>query len=865
MMKKLLFAAGVLMALAVGRSMAVERCELAANWEFRQRGVGDWLPAEVPGTVHTDLLRNGLIPDPYYGKVQESLQWIDKVEWEYRCTFDAGEAMGRDNARLVFYGVDCYAEIFLNGELIACPQNMFRTWTADVGGLLKARGNTLHVVFRSPTMEGLRNMTSYGTRLTANNDLAALGGLGDNKVSVFTRKSGYQYGWDLAPRYVTSGLWKPVVLEAWDDLRVEDLHVATCALERKKARMNASLTVQSDAAANCTLRLLVNGECLATAERTFDKGVSTVDLPFEIVSPRLWYPNGMGEPYLYEVELVLEKEGREVERRAVRCGVRTSELVYEDDPDGKGRCFYLKINGEPVFCKGSNYVPGDAFLPRVTPERTEHLIRSAAEANMNMLRVWGGGAYESDDFYDLCDRYGIMVWQDFVFACNMYPGSPEIYADIRAEAEDNVRRLRNHPSLVLWCGNNEIDVAWKPHDKANSRFRKSYTEAQAEQFDRVNETIFRKILPGVVDSLYAGRIPYWHSSPSPGWGLDTVDRWRYGDVHNWDVWHKGDPIEAYDTQIARFCSEYGLQSYPEYSSLERFIPEAERYLASPSMKSHQGDQKKGDKRMLEYVDRMYPRDDDFARTLYLSQLMQAEGMRTAMEANRRNRPYCMGSLIWQLNDVWPCASWSGIDYYGRWKAMHYFVKRACEEVIVSPYRHGDSLDLFVVSDLRKPLRGRLELSLRDLSGRELKNLSVPVSVAAASSRCVAHYDTDDLLRGADPEAVVLVCTFRGGGRTVRALHYFVTMKQAALPDVSLRLEAERVDAATCRVTVTADRLVKNLMLRYRGVAGIFSANYFDLLPGERRSVTVASTEVADDLLRAIECSALNPRTTIIRP
>lgn len=861
--KRLLLAAGLAW-IALPVAGAVERFPIRSGWEFRQRGLGAWLPAEVPGTVHTDLLRNGLIPDPCVGNVQESLQWIDKVDWEYRCRFDAAEALRHDHVRICFEGVDCYADIYLNDSLIVRAQNMFRTWNADVGALLRERDNRLRVVFRSPTMEGLARLTAYGTRLTANNDLAALGGLGDNRVSVFTRKPGYQYGWDLAPRYVTSGLWKPVVLEAWDDLRLEDLYVATCSIGRADARMAAEVTLRSDRSEKCTLRLSVNGEPVAERVQPLVAGTSVVELPFVIRKPRLWYPNGMGEPYLYDVELVVERQGRVADRRAIRCGVRTSELVYEDDPDGKGRCFYLKINGEPVFCKGSNYVPADAFLPRLTPERVEHLVSSAARANMNMLRVWGGGIYESDDFYALCDRYGIMVWQDFIFACNMYPGSEALYADLRAEAADNVRRLRNHPSVVLWCGNNEIDVAWKPHDKPHSRFRKFYTEEQAAQFDRVNETIFRRLLPGVVDSLCAGRVPYWHSSPSPGWGLDTVDRWRYGDVHNWDVWHGGDPIEAYNTQIARFCSEYGLQSYPEYASVAQFIPAEERFLASPSMTSHQGDRKKGDKRMLEYIDRQYVRDGDFARTLYLSQLMQAEGMRTAMEANRRNRPYCMGSLVWQLNDVWPCASWSGIDYYGRWKAMHYLVGHACEEVIVSLYRHGDTLEVHVVSDLRKPLRGTLELSLRDFAGRELHRRTLPVRVEAAAARCVVSAPVGEWLRGADPAASVLVCTLRAGDRAAGALHYFVTMKQAALPDATLRLSAERVDDATCRITLSSDALVKNLMLRYDGVGGIFSDNYFDLLPGQPRSVTLAASEDPDAVLAKIDALALNPKTSIIR-
>lgn len=861
-MKKFFFTTGIIFLWAISAVSAINRTELNTNWEFRQRGLGQWHSAEVPGTIHTDLHRNGLIDDPYYGNIQQALQWIDKVDWEYRCSFDAAELLKHDNVRLVFHGVDCFADILLNGVQIARTDNMFRTWTKEVKKLLKPHGNVLHVTFRSPTMQGLENMTAYGTRLTANNDLGALGGLGDNKVSVFTRKSGYQYGWDLAPRYVTSGLWRPVILEAWDDVRIEDFHISTRSLERKRAQMNTSVILQSDADGSCSIQLNLNGKQILTSAQMLKKGLNKIEMPFSIPSPKLWYPNGMGEPYLYDVELVLEKDGKKLDNRTMKCGVRTVSLCYQDDADNRGRCFYLKVNGIPVFCKGSNYVPADAFLPRVSQQQTERLVRSAADANMNMLRIWGGGVYESDHFYEMCDRYGIMVWQDFIFACNMYPGSPEIYANIRAEAEDNVRRLRNHPSIVLWCGNNEIDVAWKPHDKAHSRFRKFYTAAEAEQFDRVNETIFRNILPSVVDSLYDRNIPYWHSSPSPGWGLDTADRWRYGDVHNWNVWHKGDPITAYNTQIARFSSEYGLQSYPELSSVERFIPEGERYLASPSMKSHQGDQKKGDKRMLEYIDQLYLRTDDFARTLYLSQLMQAEGMKTAMEAHRRNMPYCMGSLIWQLNDVWPCASWSGIDYYGRWKAMHYFVKKACEPVIVSPYFHGDSLEVFIVSDLQSPLRGKLELTLMDFSGNKQKSTVIPAHVAPSTSQMIVQYDTDDYLRNVDPKNTVLVCEFRSDKAVYRSLQYFNTMKQAALPAATISLRVEKPDTETCRITVSSDKLVKNLMLHHKGVAGIFSDNYFDLLPGESRSVTLPTREDAATVLQEIKCIALNPQITI---
>lgn len=344
---------------------AAGRTELNQGWKFRQYGLGEWLPAAVPGTVHTDLLANGQIPDPFYGSSQSDLQWIDKTDWEYCCTFDAPELASYDNVRLVFEGVDCYADIRLNGELLHRTGNMFRTWKSDVKGLLKSRNNRLHVVFHSPVMQGLKNMAAYGSRLTANNDLGALGGLGPNKVSVFTRKSGYQYGWDLAPRYVTSGLWASGRARSVErSPRGGFPRAPPGSTGPRKAQMSASAALRTDAAGCYRIRILLNGKSILTANKTLDAGTHSIEEPFEIPSPRLWYPNGMGEPYLYDVELVLEKEGRELDRTAVRCGVRTVSLRCRDDADGRGRGFGFEINGSrysakaPTMCRPTRFCPG---------------------------------------------------------------------------------------------------------------------------------------------------------------------------------------------------------------------------------------------------------------------------------------------------------------------------------------------------------------------------------------------------------------------------------------------------------------------------------------------------------------------------
>lgn len=854
-MRKISFLLVMGLVLIAFQAVASNRLELNKGWQFRQQNIGNWLPATVPGTVHTDLLSNKLIEDPFYGDRQKDLQWIDKVNWEYRCLFDASEAFRKDNVRLVFNGIDCFSEVWLNGNQILVTENMFRTWKADVRKFIKATGNELRIVLESPTKRGYELMTEYGVQLQANNDLNILGGMGPkNKVSVFTRKSGYQYGWDLTPRYVTSGIWRPVYLESWNEAYIEDFYVYTKSLTKRNAEIGTVLSTAVSQAGDYKISLTLGGKCVKEFNRKLEVGENTIEAYFDIRSPRLWYPRSMGEPYLYEVGVVLEYAGKRVDSREVKTGVRTTELVYEKDK--WGRSFYMKINGVPVFCKGSNYVPADSFLPRVSKDMLEHIVKSAADANMNMLRVWGGGTYEDDYFYELCDKYGIMVWQDFIFACNMYPGGEGFLSNVKFEAIDNVKRIRNHPSVVIWCGNNEIDVAWKPYNKPESRFRKFFTEEQSKAFDKANETIFMNILPTVIKESYKDPIPYWHSSPSPGWTLDTLDRWSNGDVHNWDVWHKGVPINDYNELIARFSTEYGLQSYPEYSSILEYVPEKELYIGSPTMTSHQGD-RKGDKRIAEYIGEFYRVPENFKDLTYLSLLMQAEGIKIAVEAHRRNMPYSMGSLIWQHNDTWPCTSWAGIDYYGRWKAMNYYMVRAFDNVLVAPYLHGDTLDIFVVSDLYKPIRGKMELSLCDFTGKSLKNIKESISVGAITSKKIATYQIATLLEGYDKGNVVLHCSLRTDEGEYEALLYFDKMKNIILPSPKVKIDVEKKEDDSYLVTVSTDVLAKNLTLYYKGIAGIFSDNYFDLLPGKIKTVSLKTNAEKEDVLKDLTWFTLN--------
>ncbi|HYY96248.1 MAG TPA: glycoside hydrolase family 2 TIM barrel-domain containing protein, partial [Pyrinomonadaceae bacterium] len=541
------------------RQGAKARIFLHAGWKFREAGKGEWRAATVPGCVHTDLLANKLIEDPFYRDDEPKLQWIGKTDWEYQTTFDVPpRLLQREHVELVFEGLDTYATVTLNGSVLLEADNMFRTWRADAKRLLKPGANTLRVLFRSPVNEILPLMAKMSYQLPASNDQG-------EKTSPFTRKAPYQYGWDWGPRFVTSGIWRPVSLEAWDAARVESLRVVQKQLGRDSAQLTAEVEVVSTGERDATVVVenLTDKSAPIAQPVKLAAGANQVAVNFRINKPRLWWPNGMGEHALYDIRVRLLTPGkdhdifREVDAAAARVGLRTVELRQQ--PDKEGKSFTFVVNGVPVFMKGANWIPADSFPTRMTRERYRQLVESARDARMNMLRVWGGGIYESDDFYELCDEMGILLWQEFMFACSMYPGDPAFLENVRAEAVDNVKRLRNHPSIVIWCGNNEIETAWQHWGWKQNLPAKLWDDYKK---------IFHGVLPEVVAAYDPAR-PYWPSSPSSNLE-DDPDSQRMGDVHYWEVWHAAKPFNEYERQHPRFMSEYGFQSFPQIETVNAY-------------------------------------------------------------------------------------------------------------------------------------------------------------------------------------------------------------------------------------------------------------------------------------------------------
>ncbi|MFO7669200.1 MAG: glycoside hydrolase family 2 protein [Bacteroidales bacterium] len=815
-----------------------EMIEINQNWSFSEKGKNQWMEAVVPGCVHTDLIRNGIIEDPFFRLNEHDVQWIDKTDWIYKTSIEVPRAlMEKQKIVLCFEGLDTYAGVFLNGQLILETDNMFRDWEVDVKEILLPGSNELKVLLHSPVLRGIELYDNYPHRLeTSDNDLAKIGQVpGEKHVSPYVRKAQCHFGWDWGPRLVTSGIWKPVRLIAWNGARIVDLNIVQNTLDDNLATLSGIFEIKSEETLTGTLSMAVNQSTVATKKVEIQKGNHTYMVNFEIKNPRRWWTNGLGEPYLYDVSGVLET-GEGVQQVSHNTGLRTFEVVREKDKDGTS--FYMKLNGHPLFMKGANYIPGDAFPDRVTPEKYEKIILTAKECNFNMLRVWGGGIYEKDIFYDLCDKHGLLVWQDFMFACNMYPGHPEFLESVGREAADNIKRLRNHPSIALWCGNNEVLSAWWLWGWKEKAEKENKAGADAQW--KAYKDIFLDILPGAVARYDPGRF-YWGSSPQSG---DTIpEDLANGDSHYWGVWWGKEPFGRYHSYLARFMSEYGFQSFPELKTVKQYAVEEDFDIYSDVMQSHQRSSI-GNVTIETYMLRDYRKPADFESYLYLSHVLQAEGVKKAMEGHRIAMPYTMGSLYWQINDCWPVASWSSTDYYVRWKALQYYSKKAFAEVLVAPRNEDGILKVHVVSDRLTPFKAILSLKLLDFSGETSWSEERTIEVASITSALHFEIPVNELLGSNDASQVLLVAKLLEKGMEVSSnLFYFVPVKEIELPEPEITLAANQTENGYL-LELRTGHLAKNVYLSM-DQEGFFSDNYFDLLPGESRVIDLTTATTGD--------------------
>ncbi len=800
---------------------------LTGAWHFRQAGTQEWLPATVPGGAHTDLLALGRIPDPFVGDNERRVQWVAEADWEYRHQFAVEpELLSQPHIWLVCDGLDTLATVSLNGRELGHTANMFRQFRWDAKPLLNAEGNALRITLESVVRHVAQKQAVRGLPGVPQ---AIPGG-------PHVRKAPCQFGWDWGPQLPPVGIWKDIRLEAFDSARLSDVHLRQGHVNGV-VRLEARLTVQNWSP-GLSARLHVTAPD-GTAH-TVNAGLASAtgnSLALEIKNPQLWWPNGWGDQPLYGVQVQVKRSGATLDEKTYQLGLRTIELRQE--PDEWGRSFAFVINGRPLFAKGANWIPADSFPTRLTDGALEGLIRSAAQTHQNMLRVWGGGFYEDERFYDLCDRYGILVWQDFVFSCSVYPlDEPDFLENVRVEVVENVRRLRHRASLALWCGNNEMEMEW-----VDRKWDKPELQALKAAYNR----FFHQTLPewcAAEDPDHA----YWPSSPSSGLPFEDPNGQRRGDAHYWDVWHGRRPFTAYRGQYPRFMSEFGFQALPPLDTIRTFAAEADWNMTSYIMEQHQKNAS-GNSLMVGQMLDTFRLPKDFESLVYVGMVLQAEGIRYGVEHWRRHTRRVSGTLYWQLNDCWPVASWSSLDYFGRWKALHYAARRFFAPLLLSIEDDPPWQSIYVSSDLIEEWQGSVHWALTTLDGKQLasgeKAARVkPLGVTAIDKLDFSGFVDDDTCR----ELVFVAELWQGDRRLAWQTAFFVPTKHLSL--VEPRIKANMtLKEGLLAVALSAQSLARLVECSLTGADVIFSDNYFDL-PAQKPVSVTAPLPAGWDLARA---------------
>ncbi len=855
----------------------VETQTLDQGWSFRLDPVDasakthaaevQWRPASVPGTVQTDLLAAGRIPDPFAGTNEAQLQWIGLSDWQYKRTLDVNAALlARDHIDLVFYGLDTFAEVSVNGVKLLSADNQHRRWRVPVKSVLKLGANLITVDFKSPIKKLQPDLLKQPYVLPGAYDSA----FGDEPpakhTSTYVRKSPYHYGWDWGPRYVTEGLWRDVRLEAWDEARLDGFRIRQDQLSADLARLSAEFEIEADAARTVVLTVTPtgpDGQALPTVSQSvaLAPGLNRVSVPVTIATPKLWQPAGYGEQNLYRFSAAVALDGKTLVKAERRSGLRTVELRREADAWGKSMTFV--VNGVPIFAKGANLIPFDSFSPRVTDAQMKAILTSARDANMNMLRMWGGGHYQSDAFYDMADEMGLMIWQDFMFGGAIPPYDPAFRENTRIEAVEQVKRLGDHPSIVLWCGNNEVQTGWENWGDRVA-FKESIPPVERERIVSGMTTLFGQVLRGAV-AQNDPDTPYWSSSPSTDFD-GPADLLNDGDRHYWSVWGGSLPVEEYLNVTPRFMSEYGLQSFPGLRTIRAFAKPEDLSVNSTVMRAHQKYAKgEGNERILFYIRRNYGEPKTFEDFIYLSQVMQAEGIELAALHHRSSRPQTMGSMYWQLNDVWPGASWSSLDYYNRWKALHYHARRFYAPVALAAVHDKAATTITLLSDRKTAASVRWRVRVMDVDGKLVSDKTTDAVLKPLTATPVAKLSDDELFKGADLTRTFAVVELIENGQTLSgSVVTPVAAKAMALPDPGLTTVWSQT-ANGYSVTVKAAKLARAVWLDFGDIDATLSDNAFDLPPGETVTVQVTSKASLDQLKQALSLRTLYGATTPMTP
>ncbi|MBF9016608.1 MULTISPECIES: glycoside hydrolase family 2 protein [unclassified Oceanispirochaeta] len=802
---------------------------LKQNWILSCPEHNISLPVEIPSTVFESLLDASIIEDPFYGDNEKSLSWVYESQWNYSSELVLEkEDLDADELILRFHGLDTLAAVNLNGKILGQVDNMHRCWEfnllKETKDTLVPGTNTLEIEFRSSTAAGRAETRRYGRNLREFPFFMKSPTL---RGASYIRKALYSFGWDWGPQLPDTGIWREVEIERIQGVKLINLqscqthsytdahkgHYPDHPIEKTELRVRC----ESENPSGLECHISLDGPGFNEKKILKDNEVL-----FEINNPSLWWTWDLGEAVLYELKAEYYKGEQVVDQIVQKIGLRDLKLIR--DKDRWGETFYFSLNGVPLFARGSNWIPVDSFIPRGKKAGLyEKRIQDALDANMNMLRVWGGGIYEENLFYDLCDEKGLLVWQDFMFACMPTPKHPAFYDSVIGEASDNIRRLRHHSCLALWVGNNEIEGGWKSlfYWLRFPRYKKSYLY------------LFEDLLSSLVQELDSGR-EYWPSSPSSGGSFKNPESENSGDSHFWSVWHGGKPFSAYREHYSRFMSEFGFESFPGMKTISSFAKESDWSFHSNIMENHQKNVA-GNKKILKYMKKRFSIPASFEDQVTLSQITQAEAMEYGVDHWRRNRQdyRCMGALYWQINDCWPVASWSSVDYYGRWKALHYFAKRFNSPIYCNASESDSSVEIWGVNDRRQSEELTLEWSLCDVSGKVLRQGKKDCIFHPADSALLEQIDLEN---GDERQGILFYSLWREDKPFYRGMKLLKAPVKYHFNDPGLSWKSEEKGGS---ITVTVKAEAPAVYVHWRSdIDGNGSDNYFSLMKDEEYSVEI---------------------------
>jgi beta-mannosidase len=829
-------------------------CTLNGDWNLKEKNGDIKSVVDVPGSVFEALIINKLIDDPFYGNNEQVAKEIYDYDWVFERKFDLDDNLiTYKNLVLKFKGIDTFAEVLLNGTLLGTTDNMFRMYKFDIRSVVRKKDNILKVIIKSPVQKTKDFVDEYGVKLKTTHGMAGV---------PYIRKAQYSFGWDWGPVLPDIGIWKDVIIEAFDDLKIDSYYIDMdfsynkdqktpsdpqeyhgLNIDRVALTISTQLSekIESDDAYEFMLKCSIKGPDEISQEQVHHLSESELKIPFSIEYPYLWWTHDLGKPNLYELDLSLYYKNAKVDFVQSKFGIREIKLVRNKDKWGE--TFYFTLNGIPIFAKGANWVPIDSFIPR-GKKRGQYIrnIQNCVAVGFNFIRVWGGGVYEDDLFYDLCDEQGILVWQDLPFACAIYPIHRKFIDNVIQELIENVIRLRNHPSLALWCGNNEIEQLWiwllLYAELKDSELRKEYENGYLN--------LFKEIIPNLIRK-YDPQRSYWPSS-----ALDNYDRSKElsanpnnpesGDSHFWKVWHGGASFKSYRKFDSRFMSEFGFESFPSIKTIKDFCPDEELYLDSPIMENHQKNEG-GNQKIMRYMRKRFNIPKAFEKQIILSQITQAEAIQYGVEYWRQNRNdfHCMGSLYWQLNDCWPVASWSSFDYYGRWKALHYFARRFYAPLIPSVREYRESVEMWITNDYPSPQSVNYFWRFYDNQGKLLIKGCYEVEVPSCYSKCLETVEISELQSDSKRENIILFYGIDGETLT-SGMRLFDAPKRFELKNPVLTWDFEKINANFKGLKGQIKIKTKNIALYVHITSDeydfIASDNFFSMEPNEERTIII---------------------------